>query len=117
MHLVPADRAHRPLMDDHRVCQAIAALPDDVAARARRFALLGDPTRLTILISIRAAGPIAVTDLAVAVGLNDTTVSQALRLLRDEGVVSTEREGRVVRYSVTDGEISELIDRWSVVAR
>jgi hypothetical protein len=31
--------------------------------------------------------------------------------------VSTEREGRVVRYSVTDGEIRELIDRSSVVAR
>lgn len=117
MHLVPADRAHRPLIDDHRVCQAIAALPDDVAVRARRFALLGDPTRLAILISIRAAGPIAVTDLAVAVGLNDTTVSQALRLLRAEGVVSTEREGRVVRYSVTDSEVTELIDRSATVVR
>jgi len=96
MHLVPADRADHRIIDDHRACEAIAALgdPEAVASWARRFSLLADPGRLSLLVCIRAAGPISVTDLAVASGMNDTTVSQALRLLRAAGVVAAERDGR-----------------------
>ena len=45
MHLVPADRADHRTIDDHRACEAIAALgdPDAVPSWARRFSLLADP--------------------------------------------------------------------------
>ena len=113
MHLVPADRADHRIIDDHRACEAIAALGDHevVASWARRFSLLADPGRLSLLVCIRAAGPISVTDLAVASGMNDTTVSQALRLLRAAGVVAAERDGRVIRYSLADEEIGSLLAR------
>jgi ArsR family transcriptional regulator, lead/cadmium/zinc/bismuth-responsive transcriptional repressor len=113
MHLVPADRADHRIIDDHRACEAIAALgdPEAVASWARRFSLLADPGRLSLLVCIRAAGPISVTDLAVASGMNDTTVSQALRLLRAAGIVAAERDGRVIRYSLADEEIGSLLAR------
>ena len=113
MHLVPADRADHRIIDDHRACEAIAALgdPEAVASWARRFSLLADPGRLSLLVCIKAAGPISVTDLAVASGMNDTTVSQALRLLRAAGVVAAERDGRVIRYSLADEEIASLLAR------
>ena len=113
MHLVPADRADHRIIDDHRACEAIAALgdPEVVGSWARRFSLLADPGRLSLLVCIRAAGPISVTDLAVASGMNDTTVSQALRLLRAAGVVAAERDGRVIRYSLADEEIGSLLAR------
>ena len=113
MHLVPADRADHRTIDDHRACEAIAALGDPaaVASWAQRFSLLADPGRLTLLICIRAAGPIAVTDLAVAAGMNDTAVSQALRLLRAAGLVAAQRDGRVIRYSLADAEVGELLGR------
>ena len=113
MHLVPADRADHRIIDDHRACEAIAALgdPEAVASWARRFSLLADPGRLSLLVCIRAAGPISVTDLAVASGMNDTAVSQALRLLRAAGVVAAERDGRVIRYSLADEEIGSLLAR------
>jgi len=113
MHLVPADRADHRIIDDHRACEAIAALgdPEVVASWARRFSLLADPGRLSLLVCIRAAGPISVTDLAVASGMNDTAVSQALRLLRAAGVVAAERDGRVIRYSLADEEIGSLLAR------
>jgi DNA-binding transcriptional ArsR family regulator len=113
MHLVPADRADHRIIDDHRACEAIAALgdPEAVASWARRFSLLADPGRLSLLVCIKAAGPISVTDLAVASGMNDTTVSQALRLLRAAGVVAAERDGRVIRYSLADEEIGSLLAR------
>jgi ArsR family transcriptional regulator, lead/cadmium/zinc/bismuth-responsive transcriptional repressor len=113
MHLIPADRADHRIIDDHRACEAIAALgdPEAVASWAQRFSLLADPGRLSLLVCIRAAGPISVTDLAVASGMNDTTVSQALRLLRAAGLVAAERDGRVIRYSLADEEIGSLLAR------
>ena len=93
------------------MCQAIAAIspPEAVQAQARTFAVLGDPTRLTLLLAIRAAGPISVSDLAAATGLNDTTVSQTLRYLRAAQVVAAERDGRVIRYQLADGAVADLL--------
>jgi ArsR family transcriptional regulator, lead/cadmium/zinc/bismuth-responsive transcriptional repressor len=67
--------------------------------------------RLTLLICIHQAGPISVTDLAVAADMNETTVSQALRLLRAAGTVTAHRSGRMVRYELTDDNIAGLIDQ------
>jgi DNA-binding transcriptional ArsR family regulator len=51
-----------------------------------------------------------VSDLAFAVGMSDSAVSHALRLLRAHGMVSAHREGRLVRYSVTGELTTRLLD-------
>ena len=68
MHLVPADQAHRRVIDEDRVCEAIAAVGerDDLDEKAHRFALLSDPGRLALLTAIAAVPDITVSDLAVA---------------------------------------------------
>jgi DNA-binding transcriptional ArsR family regulator len=111
VHLLPADRTGVRVIDGERVCQAIAAISpaEAVQARARSFAILGDPTRLSLLICIKAAEPISVSDLVAATGLNDTTVSQALRYLRASGVVTGDRDGRVVRYRLADSLVAALL--------
>jgi DNA-binding transcriptional ArsR family regulator len=111
VHLLPAERSGQRVIDGERVCQAIEALgsPAAIQARAQRFALLGDPTRLMLLTCIEAAGPISVSDLAAATGINDTTVSQTLRYLRAAQVVTAERDGRVVRYRLADGPVAALL--------
>ncbi len=98
------------MIEPERVCQAIAALDRlDVASRAKRFAIVGDPTRLALLTCIQAAGPISVSDLAAATGINDATVSQTLRYLRAAEIVSAERDGRVIRYRLADPAVAELL--------
>ena len=111
MHLVPAERQNRRILESDRVCDAIGALgePTNLRVWASRFNLLGDPSRLALLLAIAEAGPISVTDLAVATDLNDTAVSQALRLLRAAGVVVARRDGRIVRYELDDAVIRELL--------
>src|SRR6266699_2382196 len=111
VHLLPADRSDHRVIDAERICQAIAALdsPEVIQARARQFAVLADPTRLTLLTCIRAAGPISVSDLAAATGINDTTVSQTLRHLRASQTVIAEREGPVVRYRLASTPIAALL--------
>lgn len=113
MHVVPADRRSRRIVDGERVCQALSGLSDceDVGGWAHRFRILVDPSRLTLLICIHRAGPISVTDLAVAADLKEATVSQALRLLRAMGTVTAHRSGRTIRYELTDDDISKLVDK------
>ena len=110
MHLLPADRSDHRIIDAERICQAIAALDHEaIQARARQFAVLADPTRLTLLTCISAAGPICVSDLAAATGINDATVSQTLRFLRASQTVIAERDGRVVRYRLASTPITVLL--------
>jgi DNA-binding transcriptional ArsR family regulator len=111
VHLLPAERSGHRVIDSERVCQAIAALgpPGTVADRARRFSLLADPTRLALLTAIHAAGPISVSDLAAATGINDVTVSQTLRYLRAAQAVSTQRDGRVIRYQLASAPLEALL--------
>jgi DNA-binding transcriptional ArsR family regulator len=113
MHLLPPERAGHRIIDPERVCDAIEALgdPAEVTAWARRFALIADPTRLRLLLAIKAAGPVSVSDLAAAAGISDVTVSQTLRHLRASGTVSTERDGRIIRYRLRDEVIGDLLNR------
>jgi DNA-binding transcriptional ArsR family regulator len=112
MHLVPEERAHRRTIDEHTVCDAIEGIGDAarVAEWSARFALLGEPGRLTLLLAVHHGGPIAVTDLAIATGISDTAVSQMLRLLRASGTVTPDKDGRVVRYRLTDARMGALLD-------
>jgi DNA-binding transcriptional ArsR family regulator len=113
MHLVPAERAHRRIINGDRVCAAIEAMQDEsgLGTSAARFAMLADLTRLKVLVCIKAAGPISVSDLAVAADLNDDTTSQALRHLRASQAVTAESEGRVIRYQFADPVIDNLLDQ------
>jgi ArsR family transcriptional regulator, lead/cadmium/zinc/bismuth-responsive transcriptional repressor len=110
--LLSAERPAHRVIDGERVSQAVAALGDreEIHARARRFAVLGDPTRLMILTCIKAAGPISVSDIAAAAGLNDTTVSQTLRYLRASQIVATKRDGRVIRYRLASDAVAALLE-------
>jgi ArsR family transcriptional regulator, lead/cadmium/zinc/bismuth-responsive transcriptional repressor len=113
MHLVSPEQAGRRIIDPDKVCEAIEGTgdPADTAAWARRFALLGDPTRLRLLLAIKAAGPISVSDLAVAADLSDVTVSQTLRYLRASHTVTTQRDGRIIRYQLHDAIIEKLLNQ------
>ncbi|MFX1672937.1 metalloregulator ArsR/SmtB family transcription factor [Paraburkholderia sp. A2WS-5] len=84
--------------------------PEDerVAPLADLFRLLGDPTRLRIVLacvqSRRAVGAIA-----DALGLSSSLVSHHLRLLRAARIVRAEREGKQVFYAGADAHISAML--------
>ncbi len=65
---------------------------------------LANPRRLEI-IHLLAGGPREVTRLAEDMGISQPNVSQHLALMRSAGVVEAERDGRGVRYRLTDPEI------------
>jgi DNA-binding transcriptional ArsR family regulator len=81
---------------------AAVAHPEHVNQWAERFAVLGDPSRLRLLLLIHRRGPISVSALSDASGLKPTTVSHALRLLRIAGMVDTTRDGHSRLYRLVD---------------
>jgi DNA-binding transcriptional ArsR family regulator len=112
VHQVPQARRDARVIDPDQVCDATAVLahPDRIRDTAAVLDALGDPGRLAIMLALRHAGDLCVSDLAFAVGMSDSAVSHALRLLRAHGMVAAHRHGRLVRYRVT-GELTEqLID-------
>jgi DNA-binding transcriptional ArsR family regulator len=67
---------------------------------------LNDPKRLFILHAL-AEGPASVGDLAAMVDATTANVSQHLAVLRERGLVDTERDGLSIIYSL---RYPELID-------
>jgi ArsR family transcriptional regulator len=65
---------------------------------------LANPKRLEI-IHLLAEGPREVGRLAEELGISQPNVSQHLALMRSAGLVEAERDGREVRYRLSDPEI------------
>lgn len=95
-----------------------AALPDaqQIQPWIDRYSVLADRTRLTILLAVRAAGQICMSDLTAATRFRGPTISQALRLLRAHGMVARHRHGRRVHYQLADSRVRHLLDGMMVTA-
>ena len=85
-------------------------LPDNKAVKkiASFFALLSDPSRVKLL-SALAISPLCMTDLSTIVDMNQTTVSHQLRLLRNLDIVTTERNGKIIKYKIANPKINEIL--------
>ena len=87
--------------------------PDD-AERLRQFKAgffkaLGHPLRIRILELLRA-GPLSVTQIQEATEVPASSVSQQLAVLRGRNILTTERRGTTIIYSVADAELFEMLD-------
>lgn len=80
----------------------------DFVAMERLFQVVGNPTRLRILLGL-AQHELCVCDLSVLLGMTKSAVSHQLANLRDEGLVKTRRDGRVVYYSTADPHVSLML--------
>lgn len=97
---------HQPV--GHQLPSSLdAETAQSVAATLRA---LSNPSRLRILATLQA-GPATVSDLTVALDIEQSAVSHQLRLLRDQGFVATERHGRHIEYRLYDNHVGELIEQ------
>jgi DNA-binding transcriptional ArsR family regulator len=78
-------------------------------SRGDRFAALADPTRRHLLEGLAAADH-TVTELMRDVDMSQAAVSQHLRILRDAGLVTAQRDGRHRRYRLMPAALTELRD-------
>jgi ArsR family transcriptional regulator, arsenate/arsenite/antimonite-responsive transcriptional repressor len=72
------------------------------------FKALADPTRVSIVNRLACADECCVCDLTAAFSLSQPTVSHHLRILREAGLVETERRGTWAYYRLVPGAIARL---------
>lgn len=85
-----------------------ALTPEAAQTIATTMQALATPSRVRIL-SRLAAGPCPVGELAVALGMEQSAVSQQLRVLRHLNLVVGRREGRRVIYALHDDHVGVLL--------
>jgi len=94
-------------------CCEPVVYPDVERDGAQRMAAiakaLGDPIRLQLVDVLRKhAGKVCVCELVPLFELSQPTVSHHLKVLRDAGVVASERQGLWAYYYVLPGALEEL---------
>jgi DNA-binding transcriptional ArsR family regulator len=88
-----------------RIRLAEAPHPESIA---NLFSILADATRAKLLTAL-TSGELCVCDLAAATGVNRSTVSHQLRVLRENRVVRRRREGKVIYYALDDEHVASLL--------
>jgi ArsR family transcriptional regulator len=90
---------------------ATTLLPEAEASMlSDRYAALGDPVRLRLLSLLANAddGAVCVCDLTEPVGRSQGTVSHHLKVLSNAGLVTSEKRGRNMWYSVVPTALEAL---------
>ncbi|UCM88058.1 ArsR/SmtB family transcription factor [Streptomyces marincola] len=84
--------------------------PENAPQVATTLQALSTPSRLLILARLRE-GPCAATELATAVGMEQSACSHQLRLLRNLGLITGTRQGRSILYALHDDHVAALLDQ------
>ncbi len=108
LDLVPKQK--RPAGE--RCCEPVA-YPDVEREAAARMAdaarALGDPIRLQLVDVLRRnAGRVCVCELTPLFDVGQSTISHHLKVLRDAGIVDSERRGLWAYYYVVPDSLKEL---------
>ncbi len=72
------------------------------------FSVFADATRIKILTAL-CMSKMCVNDLSVVLNLNQTTVSHQLKLLKQNGAVTSVRNGKIIYYSITNERINDVM--------
>lgn len=75
---------------------------------ANFFSIFSDSTRIKILTALTIS-EMCVNDLSILLGINQTTVSHQLKFLKQSGAVKSNRQGKLIYYSIANTNINEVM--------
>ena len=85
--------------------------PDEVLSDlADLFKIFGDSTRIKILYALLRS-ELCVCDIADLLGLTQSAISHQLRILKQNQLVKSRRDGRAVFYSLADDHVKAIINQ------
>lgn len=105
-HDIPQRVLHPERVD---MARREASPEDELQRLATIYKVLGDPSRLKIVMALRRE-EMCVCDLAALSGISESAASHQLRRLKDLSLVKTRRDGQVVYYSLEDKHVVLLVD-------
>lgn len=102
----------RPAVEQVPCCGIAAIKPeggDHLEHTATLFKALSDPTRLRILRAISQMNELCECNIVPSFGLSQPTISYHLKLLREAGLVNSERRGQWVYHSVNQKAVLGVV--------
>ena len=101
-----------------RCCPPAEVARENFESEAALLKAVADPYRLTILATLAGASDdVCVCDFTEALPLNQPTVSHHLRILREAGLVTSERRGTWVYYRLAGDAQSRLARTLTTIFR
>ena len=101
--------SRKPASTPHGASADLTSLShNDVTILAETFRLLGDPSRLKIMLCCMK-GSTSVGDIAETLDLSQSLVSHHLRLLRGARLVKGARQAKQIFYEVADQHVSQVL--------
>jgi DNA-binding transcriptional ArsR family regulator len=97
VHLERVERARKEIID-----------PQRLERMALMFKIMGDPTRLRIIMALWR-GEMCVCDLAAFLCLSESAISHQLRRMRELALVRQRRDGQVLYYALNDTHVAQLV--------
>ena len=82
---------------------------EQIEQLSSEFKAISEPSRLKILLALRE-GEMCVYHIVEAVGGNQSAVSHQLRILRDNRIIKSRRDGQNLVYSLADAHILAVLE-------
>ncbi len=98
-------------IQDRDCCPSVLAAPlsiEDADELAAGFSALADPVRLRLLSLVAEAGEVCSCDLQEPLGKSQPTVSHHTKILAEAGLITGEKRGRWVWWSVVPDRLDQL---------
>lgn len=73
------------------------------------FKAFSDVTRLKILMTLIDEESLCVGDIASTIGMTDSAVSHQLKVLKNARLVKSQREGKLILYSIDDEHVKTML--------
>ena len=109
---MPDDRCDYMHVHKAIITQVEQDMPDEelLYDLADLFKLFGDSTRLKILY-VLFGSEMCVCDIAQLLGMTQSAISHQLRILKQNKLVRSRRDGKTVFYSLADSHVRTILDQ------
>ena len=108
-HTTSSDDCCQVFVCNPLLVEKIKGEMEDVSGIASLFKALGDESRCVILLSLMSCTELCVCDLSQITELALPTVSHHLRKLREQDLVASRREGKLVFYRLVSDDVRLLL--------
>ena len=96
------------LINEQAVAQVKSQMPE-LLQTAKLLKALADETRLKILYALTIEKRLCVCDVAAIIDASIATTSHHLRNLKENGLATSAREGKLMYYSLADEHVYQIV--------
>ncbi len=84
--------------------------PTELEKAAGILKAIAHPVRISILDALENGNKLTVTELHKILGIEQSTASHHLGIMKDKGVLVSRREGKNIYYSIRDEKLKTLLN-------